>query len=41
MALTWGYFVDGYRPHRWDLIGAAARFVGVLIISFGPRGTPA
>lgn len=41
MALAWGYFVDGFRPDRWDIIGAAVCLVGVLIISFGPRGTPA
>ncbi len=41
MALAWGYFVDGFRPDRWDIIGAAVCLVGVLIIFFGPRGTPA
>lgn len=40
MALAWGYVVDGFRPDRWDLLGAAVCFVGVLIIFFGPRGAP-
>lgn len=38
MALAWGYLVDGFRPDRWDLIGAAICLVGVLVIFFGPRG---
>jgi len=37
MAMAWGYFVDGFRPDRWDLLGAAVCLVGVLIIFFGPR----
>lgn len=41
MALAWGYVVDGFRPDRWDIVGAAVCLVGVLIIFFGPRGTPA
>ena len=40
MALAWGYIVDGFRPDRWDLIGAGVCLVGVLIIYFGPRGAP-
>jgi small multidrug resistance family-3 protein len=40
MAMAWGYFVDGFRPDRWDLLGAAVCLVGVLIIFFGPRGAP-
>ncbi len=40
MALAWGYVVDGFRPDRWDLLGGGVCLVGVLIIFFGPRGTP-
>lgn len=40
MALAWGYFVDGYRPDRWDIIGAIVCLTGVLVIFFGPRGAP-
>lgn len=41
MALGWGYLVDGFRPDRWDIIGAAVCLVGVLIVLFGPRaGAP-
>lgn len=41
MALAWGYFVDGFRPDHWDLLGAAVCLVGVFIIFFGPRAAPA
>jgi small multidrug resistance family-3 protein len=40
MALTWGYVIDGFRPDRWDIIGAAVCLIGMLIIVFGPRGAP-
>ena len=40
MALEWGYFVDGFRPDRWDLVGGAVCLIGVLIIFFGPREAP-
>lgn len=40
MALAWGYFIDGFRPDRWDLLGAAVCLVGMSIIFFGPRGAP-
>jgi small multidrug resistance family-3 protein len=37
MALIWGRLVDGWRPDRWDVTGAAICLAGVLIIMFGPR----
>lgn len=40
MALAWGYVVDGFRPDRWDILGAVVCLVGMLIIFFGPRGAP-
>ena len=40
MALAWGYVLDGFRPDRWDIIGAAVCLIGMLIIFFGPRGAP-
>jgi small multidrug resistance family-3 protein len=30
---------DGFRPDRYDLIGAGICLVGVLVIMFAPRGT--
>lgn len=36
-SLGWGMAVDGYRPDRFDLIGAAICLVGVAVIMFAPR----
>lgn len=30
--------VDGFRPDRWDIIGAAICMLGVLVIMYAPRG---
>ena len=37
-SLLWGILVDGFRPDRWDLIGAACCLVGVAVIMYAPRG---
>jgi len=37
MALLWGWWLDGDRPDRWDVVGALVVSVGVGIIFFGPR----
>ena len=39
LSLGWGYLVDGFRPDRWDFLGATICLVGVSIIFFGPRST--
>jgi small multidrug resistance family-3 protein len=36
-SLVWGVAVDGFRPDRFDLIGAAVCLVGVAVIMFSPR----
>ena len=36
-SLLWGMLVDGFRPDRWDLIGAGFCLVGVAIIMYAPR----
>lgn len=36
-SLAWGMAVDGFRPDRWDLIGAAVCLVGVALIMYAPR----
>lgn len=36
-ALTWLWAVEGVRPDRWDILGAAVCLVGAGIILFGPR----
>ena len=37
LALLWGIVVDGFRPDRWDLMGAAICIVGVLVMVAPPR----
>ena len=36
-SLAWGMVVDGFRPDRWDVIGALACLVGVAVIMYAPR----
>jgi small multidrug resistance family-3 protein len=36
-SLAWGVLVDGFRPDRWDLAGAAICLVGVAVIMYAPR----
>jgi small multidrug resistance family-3 protein len=40
-SLLWLWLVEGVRPDRWDVIGAAVCLVGAAIILFGPRGNAA
>ena len=37
-AVFWLWAVDGQRPDRFDLIGAAVCLAGMAIVYFGPRG---
>ncbi|MEV4284882.1 YnfA family protein [Nonomuraea bangladeshensis] len=37
-SLAWGMVVDGFRPDRWDIVGAVVCLVGVLVIMYAPRG---
>jgi drug/metabolite transporter superfamily protein YnfA len=37
-SLAWGMALDGFRPDRYDLVGAALCLVGVAIIMYAPRG---
>lgn len=36
-SLAWGMVVDGFRPDRFDLIGASICLVGVAVIMYAPR----
>jgi small multidrug resistance family-3 protein len=36
-SLAWGMAVDGYRPDRWDVAGAAVCLAGVGLIMYAPR----
>lgn len=37
VAVLWLWLIDGQRPDRWDLLGAALCLLGVAIIALGPR----
>jgi small multidrug resistance family-3 protein len=37
-SLLWGVVMDGFRPDRWDLTGAAICLAGVAVIMYAPRG---
>ncbi|MER7849989.1 YnfA family protein [Kitasatospora sp. NPDC096077] len=36
-SLLWGVVVDGFRPTRYDLLGALICLAGVGVIMYGPR----
>ncbi|MEV4602124.1 YnfA family protein [Amycolatopsis sp. NPDC049253] len=37
-SLLWGVIADGYRPDRFDVIGALICLAGVGVIMYAPRG---
>ena len=39
-SLLWLWAIEGFRPDRWDTIGAAVSVIGAAIILWGPRGVP-
>ncbi len=36
-SLLWGVLVDGFRPDRYDIIGAGFCLIGVAVIMVAPR----
>jgi small multidrug resistance family-3 protein len=36
-SLAWGMVFDGFRPDRYDIVGAAICLVGVVTIMYAPR----
>ncbi|MCU1625624.1 MAG: hypothetical protein JWP64_573 [Pseudonocardia sp.] len=36
-SLAWAMVVDGFRPDRFDVVGAAICLLGVGVIMYGPR----
>lgn len=36
-AVVWLWLVEGQRPDRWDVVGAAIAVVGMAVIAFAPR----
>ncbi|MBP2478995.1 small multidrug resistance family-3 protein [Crossiella equi] len=37
-SLAWGMVADGYRPDRFDVLGALVCLAGVAVIMYAPRG---
>jgi small multidrug resistance family-3 protein len=37
-SLAWGMVADGYRPDRFDIVGAVICVTGVAVIMYAPRG---
>jgi NAD(P)-dependent dehydrogenase (short-subunit alcohol dehydrogenase family) len=37
MSMLWCWWVDGYRPDRWDVAGGAICLAGVVLIMYAPR----
>jgi small multidrug resistance family-3 protein len=37
MALIWAWKVDGFKPDKWDIIGALVAVIGACIIIYMPR----
>jgi small multidrug resistance family-3 protein len=38
-SLAWAVVADGFRPDRWDVLGALVCLVGVGVVMYAPRGT--
>lgn len=36
-SLAWGIIFDGFRPDRYDILGAAICLLGVTVIMYAPR----
>ena len=37
-SLAWAMIFDGFRPDRYDLVGAGLCLAGVAVIMYAPRG---
>ncbi len=38
-SLAWGMVMDGFRPDRYDVLGALICLIGVAVIMYAPRST--
>lgn len=36
-SIAWGMIADGYRPDRYDVIGALVCLAGMAVIMYAPR----
>ncbi|MDM8172935.1 YnfA family protein [Olivibacter sp. 47] len=39
LSLLWAWKVDGFKPDRYDIIGALIALLGVCVIFYAPRTT--
>lgn len=39
MALLWAWKVEGFKPDKWDIIGACIAITGACIIIYMPRNS--
>lgn len=37
-SLAWAMALDGFRPDRYDIVGALVCLLGVAVIMYAPRG---
>ncbi|WP_327354400.1 YnfA family protein [Streptomyces sp. NBC_01304] len=38
-SIAWGMVADGYRPDRFDVVGALVCLLGMALIMYAPRGS--
>ncbi|MDG4859449.1 YnfA family protein [Streptomyces sp. T-3] len=38
-SIAWGMVADGYRPDRFDVVGALVCLAGMALIMYAPRGS--
>lgn len=39
LALLWAWKIDGFKPDKWDVIGATVALIGACIIIYMPRNS--
>jgi small multidrug resistance family-3 protein len=39
LSLLWGWWIDGHRPDRPDVVGGALCLIGIAVIMYWPRST--
>ena len=37
-SVLWGMAFEGFRPDRWDVLGASTCLVGMAVMMYAPRG---
>ena len=37
MSMLWGYYMDNFRPDRYDILGLVVLLAGVYLIFYAPR----